>query len=45
MKLGINIDHIATIRNARGYSDSYSLIRAAKICKKNKVDILTVHLR
>ena len=45
MKLGINIDHIATIRNARGYSDSVSLIRAAKICKKNKVDILTVHLR
>jgi pyridoxine 5-phosphate synthase len=45
MKLGINIDHIATIRNARGYSDSDSLIRAAKICKKNKVDILTVHLR
>lgn len=45
MKLGINIDHIATIRNARGYSDPSSLIRAAKICEKNKVDILTVHLR
>lgn len=45
MKLGINIDHIATIRNARGYNDSNSLIRAANICAKNKVDILTVHLR
>ncbi len=45
MKLGVNIDHIATIRNARGISDSKALIRAAKICEKNKVDILTVHLR
>tara|TARA_B100000787_G_scaffold133241_1_gene102118 strand:- start:337 stop:1044 length:708 start_codon:yes stop_codon:yes gene_type:complete len=45
MKLGINIDHIATIRNARGYDDPSSLIRAVKICEKNKVDILTVHLR
>ena len=45
MKLGVNIDHIATIRNARGYNDSNSLIRAANICAKNKVNILTVHLR
>ena len=45
MKLGVNIDHIATIRNARGYSDPNSLIRAANICAKNKVNILTVHLR
>ena len=45
MKLGINIDHIATIRNARGYEDPSSLIRAVKICEKNKVNILTIHLR
>ena len=45
MKLGINIDHIATIRNARGYSDSDSLIRAANICEESGADSITLHLR
>ena len=44
MKLGVNIDHIATLRNARGMNNP-SIIRALKICEKSKVDIITVHLR
>ena len=43
-RLGVNIDHIATLRNARddGYID---LSRVAKILKKSKVHSITVHLR
>ena len=44
MKLGVNIDHIATLRNARGMNNP-SLIRALKTCEKSKVDTITVHLR
>ena len=44
MKLGVNIDHIATLRNARG-RDNPSILRALKVCEKAKVDTLTVHLR
>ena len=44
MKLGVNIDHIATLRNARG-QDNPSILRALKVCEKAKVDTLTVHLR
>jgi pyridoxine 5-phosphate synthase len=44
MKLGINIDHIATLRNARG-QDNPSILRALKVCEKAKVDTLTIHLR
>ena len=44
MKLGVNIDHIATLRNARG-QDNPNLIRALKICQDAKIDTLTVHLR
>ena len=44
MKLGVNIDHIATLRNARGLNNP-SLIRALKICEKCKVNTITVHLR
>ena len=44
MKLGINIDHIATLRNARG-QDNPSIFRALRVCEKAKVDTLTVHLR
>ncbi len=43
-RLGINIDHVATLRQAR--RDCYpSLINAAKICFKEKADQLTIHLR
>jgi pyridoxine 5-phosphate synthase len=44
MKLGVNIDHIATLRNARG-QDNPNLIRALKVCQEAKIDTLTVHLR
>ena len=43
MKLGVNIDHIATLRNARG-QDNPNLIRALKVCQEAKIDTLTVHL-
>ena len=43
-KLGINIDHIATIRNARGeyYPDP---LKAALIAQSCKIDSITIHLR
>ena len=44
MKLGVNIDHIATLRNARG-QDNPNLIRALKVCQEANIDTLTVHLR
>ena len=42
--LGVNIDHIATLRNARGeeYPD---LIRAAQEVVTAEADLITVHLR
>ena len=45
MRIGINIDHIATLRNARGDLSTSSLLRAIKICEKSKVEIITAHLR
>ena len=44
MKLGVNIDQIATLRNARGQNNP-NLLRALKVCHDAKVDTLTVHLR
>ena len=44
MKLGVNIDHIATLRNARGQNNP-SILRALKVCEKANVDTLTIHLR
>ena len=44
MKLGVNIDHIATLRNARGQNNP-NLLRALKVCHDAKIDTLTVHLR
>ena len=43
-RLGVNIDHVATIRNARGenYPDP---LRAALIAQKNGADSVTIHLR
>jgi len=43
-KLGINIDHVATLRQARGttYPD---LLTAARLCEKAGADGLTIHLR
>ena len=43
-KLGINIDHVATIRNARG--ENYpSPLRAALLAQKYGADSITIHLR
>ena len=44
MKLGVNIDHIATLRNARGGFEP-SIIEAAKIALKEDILTLTMHLR
>ena len=43
-KLGINIDHVATLRNARGQFHPDPL-KAAMILKECKVDSITMHLR
>ena len=43
-KLGVNIDHVATVRNARG--ELYpSPLRAALLAEKSGADSITVHLR
>ena len=44
MLLGVNIDHVATLRNARGGSEP-DVITAARICKDCKVTSITTHLR
>ncbi len=44
MLLGVNIDHIATLRNARGGVEP-DVIAAARICKDCKVASITTHLR
>ena len=43
-RLGINIDHVATIRNARGELHPDPLM-AAKFAKKVGADSITIHLR
>ena len=43
-KLGINIDHVATVRNARG-EDYPSPLRAALLAQKSGADSITIHLR
>ena len=43
-RLGVNIDHVATIRNARG--ENYpSPLRAAIIAENSGADSITIHLR
>ena len=44
MKLGVNIDHIATIREARGTSYP-SVVEAAYLAEKAGADSITLHLR
>ena len=43
-KIGVNIDHVATIRNARGefYPDP---LQAALVCQKSGANSVTIHLR
>ena len=40
----INIDHVATIRNARG-EDHPTLLKLQNLLSKCKVDSITIHLR
>lgn len=42
--LGVNIDHVATLRNARGTTYP-SLVTAAGIVENSGADFITVHLR
>ncbi len=44
LRLGINIDHVATLRNARGGSHPDPL-RAARLIRQAGGDLVTVHLR
>ena len=44
LRLGVNIDHVATVRNARGGTDP-DPIRAAKIAEDAGADGITAHLR
>jgi len=44
IRLGVNIDHVATVRNARG--ETYpSPLKAALLAEKNGADSVTIHLR
>ena len=44
IRLGVNIDHVATVRNARG--ENYpSPLRAALLAQNNGADSVTIHLR
>ena len=44
VRLGVNIDHVATLRNARG--ENYpEVTEAKKIAEKSGADLVTVHVR
>jgi pyridoxine 5-phosphate synthase len=43
-RLGVNIDHVATIRNARGEHHPDPFV-AAKFVKKHGANSITIHLR
>lgn len=44
LRLGVNIDHVATVRNARG-GDNPDPLRAAKLAEQAGADGITAHLR
>lgn len=44
MLLGVNIDHVATLRNARGGIDPDTIL-AAGVCENNGATSITTHLR
>ncbi len=44
IRLGVNIDHVATVRNARG--ENYpSPLKAAQISERSGANSITIHLR
>ena len=44
LRLGVNIDHVATIRNARGGKHP-DPVRAARLAEQAGADGITAHLR
>ena len=44
IKLGVNIDHVATVRNARG-TIYPSPLKAAILAQESKADSVTIHIR
>ena len=44
VRLGVNIDHVATVRQARG-TDYPSVIEAAALAERAGADSITIHLR
>ncbi len=44
LRLGVNIDHVATVRNARG-GETPDPVRAAQLAKEAGADGITAHLR
>ncbi len=44
LKLGVNIDHVATIRQARG-TNYPSIVEAARLAEAGGADLITIHLR
>lgn len=44
MLLGVNIDHVATLRNARGGVEPDTIL-AAEVCENNGATSITTHLR
>ena len=43
-RLGVNIDHVATLRQARG-EEYPGLVEAARVCLREGADQITIHLR
>ena len=44
IRLGVNIDHVATLRNARG-GNHPEIIKAGLVAQNSGADLITVHLR
>lgn len=44
LELGVNIDHVATLRQVRG-TDYPDLVEAARVCEAAGADGITIHLR
>ncbi|MAI75392.1 MAG: pyridoxine 5'-phosphate synthase [SAR116 cluster bacterium] len=44
IKLGVNIDHVATLRNARG-GNYPNVVQSAKVAEQSGADSITVHIR
>ncbi len=44
IELGVNVDHVATVREARGI-DTPDPVEAALVAENNGADLITVHLR